>query len=289
MLMPPALIMNANSLPGTQSVTVATVFHVFLPREFVPPKFAPSSGPAALVQPLSADVLRRPLTHSGDVAHHCPERFRRRGDVATYGYLIGHASTPYFGAKRWPASSRMHEPFSIGVLDDRHHQPPYSSGRPMRFGNAASFVSTSANSSGMPCVRPVLEQARRNRDDPDAEAAEVARHRERHPGDAGLRRGVRDLADLPLERGDRRGVDDHAALAVLGLVLDMCCAWSRLRLNVAIRLSSMTRWKSASGCGPSLLSVRLAMPPPAVLTAMCSPPSCSTASSSDALDRRRGR
>src|SRR4051794_4969708 len=53
---------------------------------------------------------------------------------------------------------------------------------------------------------------------------------------------------------------------------------NRLRLNVATRFRSTTRRKSSSGCGPSLVSVRLAMPPPAVFTAMCRPPSASTAS-----------
>ena len=42
---------------------------------------------------------------------------------------------------------------------------------------------------------------------------------EHHARDAGLGGRVRDLADLTLERGDRRGVDDDAALVVLGLVL----------------------------------------------------------------------
>ena len=58
-----------------------------------------------------------------------------------------------------------------------------------------------------------------------------------------------------------------------GSLRDMCDAWSRLRLNVAIRLSSTTRRNSASGCGPSLPSVRVAVPPPAVFTAMWIPPS----------------
>ena len=50
----------------------------------------------------------------------------------------------------------------------------------------------------------------------------------------------------------------HAPLAVLvGSFFDMCVAGSRLTLNVAIRLSSMIRRNSSSGCGPSLVSVRL--------------------------------
>ena len=44
----------------------------------------------------------------------------------------------------------------------------------------------------------------------------------------------------------------------------------------------MVRRKSSSGWGPSLVSVRLAVPPPAVLTAMCRPPRAATASPSAA-------
>src|SRR3546814_11113417 len=42
---------------------------------------------------------------------------------------------------------------------------------------------------------------------------------EGHAGDAGLGGGVGDLPDLALEGGDAGGVDDHAALVVIGLVL----------------------------------------------------------------------
>ena len=69
---------------------------------------------------------------------------------------------------------------------------------------------------------PVLNRLGAIAIDADPEAAEVARHREHHPRDAGLGRGVRDLADLALERGDRRGVDHDAALVVLGLVRRTC-------------------------------------------------------------------
>ena len=62
------------------------------------------------------------------------------------------------------------------------------------------------------------EQTRRDGEDPDAEAAQVSGHRQRHSGDAGLRRRVGHLADLSLEGGDGRRVDDDATLAVLGLI-----------------------------------------------------------------------
>ena len=44
----------------------------------------------------------------------------------------------------------------------------------------------------------------------------------------------------------------------------------------------MTRRNSSSGCGPFLLIVRIAMPPPAVFTAMCSEPSAPSALSNAA-------
>jgi len=62
---------------------------------------------------------------------------------------------------------------------------------------------------------PVLNRLRRNRDDADANEprsrAMVAPWPAMRPWPR-----VRDLADLTLERGDRRGVDDHPPLAVSG-------------------------------------------------------------------------
>jgi hypothetical protein len=57
-----------------------------------------------------------------------------------------------------------------------------------------------------------VEQPRRDGDHPDGEGREVAGDRQCHADDAALGRGVRGLPDLPVERRDRRGVDDHAAL-----------------------------------------------------------------------------
>ena len=164
----------------------------------------------------------------------------------------GHAV--YLGAKRWPASRRMHWPLSIGFSTIASASLAYSSGLPSRFGNAASLVSALANSSGMPCGEPGGEQAGRDREHPDAQAAEVARHRQAHAGDRRLGRRVGDLPDLSLERRDRRRVDDDAAL--LGLVVDgsfllICQAANRLMLKVPIRLRS-TDWRKESRlCGPS--------------------------------------
>ena len=61
------------------------------------------------------------------------------------------------------------------------------------------------------------EQARRDGQDPDPEAAQIASHRQAHTGDRGLGRRVGDLSDLAFEGGDRSGVDDDAAL--FGLIV----------------------------------------------------------------------
>ena len=59
-----------------------------------------------------------------------------------------------------------------------------------------------------------VEEARRDRVDADAAAGEVAGGRKGEADDAGLRRRVGGLADLPVEGGDRRRVDADAPLAV---------------------------------------------------------------------------
>eukprot|EP00327_Prymnesium_parvum_P044866 CAMPEP_0205861160 /NCGR_PEP_ID=MMETSP1083-20121108/5614_1 /ASSEMBLY_ACC=CAM_ASM_000430 /TAXON_ID=97485 /ORGANISM="Prymnesium parvum, Strain Texoma1" /LENGTH=118 /DNA_ID=CAMNT_0053222831 /DNA_START=230 /DNA_END=583 /DNA_ORIENTATION=+ len=59
-----------------------------------------------------------------------------------------------------------------------------------------------------------FKDSRRNRAHAYAERRQVARHREAHPHDGALGRRVRDLPRLPVERGDRRGVDDTPALPV---------------------------------------------------------------------------
>src|SRR5262245_137217 len=56
----------------------------------------------------------------------------------------------------------------------------------------------------------------------------------------------------------------------------------RAMLKLEVRLRSTTRRNSSSGCGPCLVSVRLAIPPPAVLHRKCSAPSSSQAAASAA-------
>jgi acyl-CoA synthetase (AMP-forming)/AMP-acid ligase II len=60
--------------------------------------------------------------------------------------------------------------------------------------------------------QPGREQAGSNGHDPYPQPAEIPGHRQAHARDAGLSRGVGYLPDLPLEGGDRRRVDDDAAL-----------------------------------------------------------------------------
>ena len=116
--------------------------------------------------------------------------------------------------------------------------------------------------------------------DADADAREVARDRQRHADDAALGRRVGGLADLPVVGGDRRGVDDDAALAaVVGRVLRIAARREADTLNVPMRLTSMILRNSSSGCGPSLPTTRPAVPTPARCTAICTPPHFETAES----------
>ena len=58
-----------------------------------------------------------------------------------------------------------------------------------------------------------VDQSRGHRVDADSDGGEVAGDGQRHSDDAALRRRVGGLADLPVEGGDRRHVDDRATLA----------------------------------------------------------------------------
>src|SRR5688500_15569801 len=100
-----------------------------------------------LVGPLQGGVERReevgePAQHALDVPRLAPPQPARA----------------YLGANRWPASRRMQPPLSIGFSTIATTSFPYSSGRPMRFGKAASLVRAAANSSGIPCVMPVAKR-----------------------------------------------------------------------------------------------------------------------------------
>src|ERR1043166_2126836 len=85
--------------------------------------------------------------------------------------------------------------------------PPYSAGSPSRLGNTTSAESAARLSSGS---APSIGVSKMPGAIVITRIPAGARARR-----AGLGRGGGDLADLAVERGDRRGVDDHAALAVV--------------------------------------------------------------------------
>src|SRR4051794_34766081 len=99
-------------------------------------------------------------------------------------------------------------------LDDGHDEPPVllRATPALREGSVlgeglGELVGDAGGDAG-------AEQARGDGDGSNTEAAQVAGHRQHHPGDAGLGCGVRNLSDLTFEGSDGGGVDHHAALAV---------------------------------------------------------------------------
>ena len=127
---------------------------------------------------------------------------------------------------------------------------------PSRFGNSTACASCVACFVGEPAEQRRVDEAGRDRAHADAGRGEVARGGERERDDAALRRRVRGLTDLAVVRGDRRGVDDHAALAVrVGLVRPFIPdAASRSTLNVPMRLISTILRNVSRLCGaPSRL------------------------------------
>ena len=129
---------------------------------------------------------------------------------------------PYWGAMRRAPSSRIVSPFSIGFSTMWRTRAAYSSGRPRRCGKGTEAPSDCCDVLGQAAQHRRLENAGRDRDDADAVAGELARRRQGERRNPALRCGIGGLADLAIERGDRGGVDDHAALA-FG---DRARAWS---------------------------------------------------------------
>ena len=186
----------------------------------------------------------------------------------------------YLGAIRIAPSRRIDLAVEHRVLDDVHGQRAVLVGvaEPGRVRHL--LAERLLRLLGQRAEQRRLEQAGRDGADPDELARQVAGDRQRHADDAALGRRVRGLADLALEGGDRRGVDDDAAL-----LADAARSWrsaraaSRSTLNVPIRLTSMIFLNQSSGNGPSLPSVLAALPMPAQLTLMRSGPSDSATSS----------
>ena len=170
------------------------------------------------------------------------------------------------GHRRAP-SRRMASPLRSGSRDRARARRirrgcRAASGRARLRGERRRISSGAAPSSA-------CRNARCDRHHADPELREVARGRQRHPHHAALRRRIGDLTDLTVERRDRRGVDDHAALAVLEGVVWRASrsAARRSTLNVPIRLIAITDVNTSSRGALAVLDhVRHALPMPAQLT-----------------------
>ena len=180
-------------------------------------------------------------------------------------------------------SRRIVSPLSIGLstMWRRARRTPRA-GRGAS-GTGSPAPSACARSSGSAASIGVSKMPGRDRHHADAARRQVARGRQRHADDAALRRRVGDLADLPVEGGDRRGVDEDAALAVLvGLVGAIAAAARRSTLKVPIRLIEITLVNISRLCGPPLWATRSAQPTPAQQTEIRRPPSAPAARSTAA-------
>ena len=116
------------------------------------------------------------------------------------------------GAMRIAPSRRITSPLSIGFSMMCTASAPYSSGSPSRAGCGTCLPSDSCASSGSEPSSGVLNRPGAMVHDADQLAREVAGDRQGHADHAALGRRVGGLADLAVERRDRRGVDDDAAL-----------------------------------------------------------------------------
>ena len=121
-------------------------------------------------------------------------------------------------AIRIAPSSRIVSPLSIGLSMMAIARRANSSGWPSRRGCGVISPRESRTVLRQPGEDRGVEDARGDGHDPDQLAGQVAGGDQGQPDDAGLRRRVGQLADLPLEGGDRRGEHADAALAVDRLV-----------------------------------------------------------------------
>ena len=114
-----------------------------------------------------------------------------------------------------PPSMRIVSPFTIGLRTIAHTRSANSSGRPSRggFGTEAPSATRGPAPAALPAAACRTGPARCRRRGCRVRARSRAAG-STMPGDAALRRAVGDLADLALERGDRRRQHDHAALAL---------------------------------------------------------------------------
>ena len=128
---------------------------------------------------------------------------------------LSYSSLRQRGAMRSAPSRRMTSPLSIRFSTMCAASAAYSDGRPRRGGNGIDLPSDSRASGGSTASSGVSKRPGAMVHHADARRREVARRGQRHADHAALRGAVGDLADLAVVGGDRRGVDAHAALAVL--------------------------------------------------------------------------
>src|SRR5213594_1654379 len=125
-----------------------------------------------------------------------------------------------------------------------------------------------------------LEDSGRDRHHANAQLGEVACDGQGHAHDAALGRRVRRLADLPVERGHRGGVDDHAALAVAARrVLRHVDGREPDAIEGADQVHGDDARELLSFAGPDLPSVFMAVPMPAQFTSTLMAPSRARAAS----------
>jgi GNAT superfamily N-acetyltransferase len=147
----------------------------------------------------------------------------------------------YFGCMRSAPSRRMTSPFSIGFAMMDMASMANSSGLPRRDGKGTARRGCPAPPAAA-AQHGSLEDAGRDRADPDTGGGEFARGRQRQPDHPGLGRRIGGLADLPLIGGDGRRRDHDPALAASrGSSAIAPAATSRIMLNVPIRLMATTR------------------------------------------------
>src|SRR5262249_45757225 len=141
---------------------------------------------------------------------------RRRPDAAVREMSESKSLTP---------SSRLHADGAVqadglgvehGVLDDVDGEGGELVGAPETLGKRYLLGERRAHGVGERAEQRRVEDPGCDGDHADAELGEIPRDRQRHSDDPALGRRVGRLADLSVEGGHRRGVDDDAPLAIGG-------------------------------------------------------------------------
>ena len=117
-------------------------------------------------------------------------------------------------AMRNAPSRRMVSPLSMVFSQMCFTSAANSAGRPRRDGKGTLLPRASCTSGVKDSHHRRFEDSRRDGDDANAEARQLARDGQRERNHSAFRCGVGGLANLAIKRGDGCGVDDDAALAV---------------------------------------------------------------------------